>query len=106
MCRRCVRCSGPSRRRRARATRCTRSRATATPTSRNMTENGKADRVEKFMAGAQAFIKHVVSDFDNYDFYTGSSEKLDGSIVLAYWEDESASGPVFYLFNDCLKEIK
>ena len=71
-----------------------------------LVEQKKEDRVEKFMAGAQAFIKHVISDFDNYDFYTGASEKLEGSVVLSYWEDESASGPVFYLFNDSLKEIK
>jgi hypothetical protein len=58
------------------------------------------------MKGAQAFIGSVVKNFDEWEFYTGSSESLDGSIVLSYWEDESASGPMFYLFKDCLKEIK
>merc|ERR1711957_415764 len=63
----------------------------------------KEDRVEKFMAGAQTFIKKVVGNFDDYEFYTGSSESLEGSIVLSFWEDESASGPMFYLFKDALK---
>ena len=71
-----------------------------------LVEQKKEDRVEKFMAGAQNFIKKVVSDFDAWEFYTGASESLEGSIVLAFWEDESASGPVFYLFNDALKEVK
>lgn len=69
-------------------------------------EQKKEDRVEKFMAGAQTFIKKVVSNFDDYEFYTGSSESLEGSIVLSFWEDESASGPMFYLFKDALKEVK
>jgi hypothetical protein len=93
--------------------------------------NGKEDRVEKFQKGAQDFIKLVVADFDNWELYvffivkfiwnflknkfffyllffsyTGASEKLDGSIVMSYWFDESASGPVFCLFNDSMKEIK
>ena len=58
------------------------------------------------MAGAQAFVKEVVGKFDEWEFYTGSSESLDGSVVMSFWEDESASGPMFYLFKDALKEIK
>jgi hypothetical protein len=71
-----------------------------------LTENGKEARVEAFMKGAQEFVKSVVANFDQYEFYTGASEKLDGSVVLSFWEDESASGPIFYLFKDALKEIK
>lgn len=65
-----------------------------------------AERVERFQKGMTAFIKHVVSDFSNYEFYLGSSESMDGSIVLSYWEDESAAGPVFYFFRDALNEEK
>jgi len=38
--------------------------------------------------------------------FTGVSESIDGSIAIAFWEDESASGPVFYFFKDSLKEVK
>ena len=41
-------------------------------------ENGKKYRVEAFQKGAQDFIKFVVSKFTDFEFYTGSSEKLDG----------------------------
>jgi hypothetical protein len=71
-----------------------------------LTETGNEARVESFQKGAQDFIKTVVGNFENYEFYTGASESLDGSIVLSSWEDDSASGPVFYLFKDALKEIK
>jgi len=69
-------------------------------------ENDKKDRVEAFQKGAQDFVKFVVSKFNDFEFYTGASEKIDGSIVFSYWEDESAAGPVFYYFRDSLREVK
>jgi len=69
-------------------------------------ENGKKDRVEAFQKGAQDFVKYVVSKFNDFEFYTGSSESLEGSIVFSFWEDDTASGPVFYYFRDSLKEVK
>jgi hypothetical protein len=69
-------------------------------------ENGKADRVPEFQAGAQEFIKFVISKFDEFEFYTGTKESLDGGIIFSFWEDETASGPVFYYFFDSLKEVK
>ena len=68
--------------------------------------NGKADRVDAFMKGAQEFIKYVVSKFDEFTFYLGTSESMEGALVFSFWEDESAAGPVFYFFKDGLKEIK
>jgi hypothetical protein len=68
--------------------------------------NGKADRVDAFMKGAQEFIKFVVSKFDDFTFYLGSSESLDGAVIFSFWEDETAAGPVFYYFKDGYKEIK
>ena len=64
-------------------------------------------RVDGFMKGIGAFIKQVVGEnFNDYVFYTGSKETLDGGIAISYWEDESAAGPMFYFFRDGLKEIK
>ena len=70
--------------------------------------NGKNDRVASFQLGANEFAKKIASDFENYEFYTGSSDSdnLDGSIVATYWEDEGLTGPVFYFFKDALKEVK
>jgi hypothetical protein len=68
--------------------------------------NGQADRVASFQAGAQEFIKFLITKFDELEFYTGSKESLDGSIIIGFWEDETAAGPVMYYFKDSLKEIK
>ena len=68
--------------------------------------NGQNERAEQFQKGLTAFVKKVMGDFTNYEFYTGTSESLEGSIVLSFWEDESATGPIFYFFKDALKEIK
>ena len=72
-------------------------------------ENGKADRVDGFKTGAQAFIKFIVPKYDEIELYTGANgENDDGEIVggvcVSYWEDDSAKGPMFYFFKDGLKE--
>ena len=73
-------------------------------------EHDKKDRVETFKKGATAFIKFIVPHFDDLELYTGSShqehEDVEGGIAIAYWEDESAKGPVLYFFKDALKEEK
>ena len=68
--------------------------------------NGKADRVTTFMAGAQEFVKFCVGKFEELEFYLGTSESLEGGLIITFWDDETASGPVFYYFKDSLKEVK
>ncbi len=69
-------------------------------------ENGKENRVADFQKGAQNFVKSVVPKFDDFTFYLGTSESMDGALVLSFWENEEAAGPMFYFFKDGLKEIK
>ena len=73
-------------------------------------ENGKKDRIDTFKKGATDFIKFIVPHYDEIELYTGAShndeDDLEGGIVIQYWEDESASAPVLYLFNDALTEEK
>ena len=72
--------------------------------------NGKSDRVDTFKKGATEFIKFIVPHYDEVELYTGSShhddDDLEGGIVIQYWEDEEAPGPVLYYFKDALKEEK
>jgi len=68
--------------------------------------NGKTDRVAEFQKGANDFIKFVVGKFDDFTFYTGTSENVEGGIALSYWENDSDPGPVFFYFKDALKEVK
>lgn len=73
-------------------------------------EANGADRVDDFMKGADEFFKFVRQEredkFDEFTFYTGASESMDGSIVISYWEDDTAPGPVFCFFKDSLKEVE
>jgi hypothetical protein len=69
-------------------------------------ENGRDDRVKGFQTGAAEFFKFVKQKFDEFTFYTGSSESEEGTIICSYWEKEDAAGPVFFFFKDGLKEIK
>jgi len=74
-----------------------------------MEENGKKDRVDGFKKGAQAFIKFIIPHFDDIEIYTGANGENDegeivGSVCISYWEDDTATGPMFYFFKDGLKE--
>ena len=73
-------------------------------------ENGKSERVPIFKKGATAFIKYIVPKFDEVEIYVGASkhedDELSGGLAISLWEDDSASGPVFYFFKDALKEVK
>ncbi|KNH04185.1 IgE-dependent histamine-releasing factor [Perkinsela sp. CCAP 1560/4] len=59
--------------------------------------------VDTFKQGAQAFIKKVLSEFDEYQFFTGESMDPEGITVLAKWDGEDA---YFYYFKDGLKGEK
>lgn len=75
-------------------------------------DNGKADRVPTFKKGATDFTKFIVKKYDEIEnIYVGKShseddDEIKGGIGITYWEDESAKGPVLYLFKDGLKEVK
>merc|ERR1711976_797419 len=73
----------------------------------NMKSNGKTDDDVKFFQGkVQEFVKRIVGDFDNWEFYQGSKEDDEAGLVFSYWEDESAAGPMFYYIRAGYKEVK
>lgn len=72
----------------------------------HLDENGPEGRSDEFQKGAQEFVKFVISKFDEFEFYLGTSEKLEGALIFSFWEDEAAAGPMFYFFKDAVKEVK
>jgi len=62
-------------------------------------------RVEAFQAGAQSFVKTVVGNFSNYDFYTGENMDLDAMVVLLGYKEDGAT-PYLYFWKDGLNEEK
>jgi len=66
-------------------------------------EKENPDRVEGFMKAAQAFVKKIVTDFDQYQFFTGEKMDVDGMVAFLRWDGET---PYFYIWKDGLKQEK
>jgi len=62
-------------------------------------------RVDAFKAGAQAVVKKILGDFDNYFFYLGESMDPEGLVVLMYYKD-GEDIPRFWVFKDGVKAEK
>jgi len=63
------------------------------------------DRVSAFESGAQAFAKKIVSNFKDYEFYTGESMNIEGMIALLNYREDGTT-PYFTFWKDGLKEVK
>merc|ERR1712054_737606 len=63
------------------------------------------DRVAAFQKEAQAYAKKILSNFADYDFYTGESLSADAQIILLHYGDDGMS-PTFYFWSDGLVEEK
>ncbi|KAJ6485069.1 Mss4-like protein [Mycena vitilis] len=65
----------------------------------------KPDRVDAFEKGAAAFAKKVVTNFKDYEFYTGENMNPDGMVALLNYREDGVT-PYFTFWKDGLKEIK
>ena len=61
------------------------------------------DRVADFQAGAQTFVKKVIAEFDDYQFFLGESSTDEGIVILCKWDNEDA---IFYYWKDGLRGEK
>jgi len=71
----------------------------------NHIQEHKPQRAATFQKEAQAYAKKILSNFKEYDFYTGESMSLDCQIVLLHYGDDGMS-PTFYFWSDGLVEQK
>ena len=58
---------------------------------------------KQFQAGAQVFMKKVLKDFGDYQFFLPESMSDEGIIVLCRWDGEDA---IFYYWRHGLKDEK
>ncbi|KAK7695850.1 hypothetical protein QCA50_000488 [Cerrena zonata] len=65
----------------------------------------KPDRVDAFKSGAAAYAKKIISNFKDYEFYTGESMNPDGMVALLNYREDGVT-PYFTFWKDGLKEIK
>jgi hypothetical protein len=65
----------------------------------NIKENGGNGAI--FQNDAQAFVKDVLTHFNDYVFYTGSSHDAEAMIILCKWGEDGVT-PYFFLWKDGL----
>ena len=75
------------------------------PTRLKQLSEGPAERADKFKRDGQIFIKWVVDNFDEFDFFTGSSNDPNDFFLFCK-HDESGSIPFFYLIADAVESEK
>jgi hypothetical protein len=68
-------------------------------------EKTNPGRVAAFMKAAQAFVKDVLANFDDYKFYMGESNDPSAQIVLMKWSEDGQT-PYVYVFKDGVVETK
>ena len=50
-------------------------------------------------------VKDILSNFDEYSFYTPESYDTENSLIMAYYKEEALT-PTFRYFMDGLREEK
>jgi len=66
----------------------------------------KPERAPVFQKNVQAFVKKIIDNFKDYDFYVGENGlELDGMVVLMFYKEDGVT-PYFYYFKDGLIEEK
>jgi hypothetical protein len=66
-------------------------------------ESEKSDEVDSFMKGAAKFVKEVLGDFSEYQFFLGEKMDADGMVALMKWDGET---PKMYFFKHALDAEK
>lgn len=61
------------------------------------------ERVDSFQKGASEFIKYVMSRFDEFKFYSGTSYDTEAMYVLSIYKQDTDPAPVFYFFADGMR---
>ena len=60
------------------------------------------DRVEVFEKKVQSFVKKILENFKDYEFYVGESMNPDGMVALLNYREDGIT-PFFTFFKDGLK---
>jgi len=66
-------------------------------------EEKNPERVPTFQKNAQNYVKKVLSNFSEYQFFTGENMDPEGMVILLIWRDDK---PVMIYFKDGFEEMK
>ncbi|KAI0011767.1 translationally-controlled tumor protein [Xylariaceae sp. FL0662B] len=68
-------------------------------------KGASAEEVKDFQTKAQAFAKKIISNFKDYEFYTGENMDVDGMVVLLNYRDDGIT-PYVTIWKHGLDEMK
>jgi hypothetical protein len=68
-------------------------------------EKNQPERVESFMKNLNVFIKGVIENFNDYEFYQGESNSTEGMVVLMNYSNDGMTQYLYY-FKDGMKARK
>ncbi|ANB12643.1 Tma19p [Sugiyamaella lignohabitans] len=68
-------------------------------------EKTNPDEVAVFEKGAAAYVKKIIANFKDYDFYTGESMNPDGMVLLLNYREDGVT-PYFVVWKHGIKEEK
>jgi len=68
-------------------------------------QESNPDRVVAFEKGAAAYAKKIISNFKDYEFFTGESMNAEGMVALLNYREDGTT-PYFTFWADGLKETK
>ncbi|KAG1806761.1 translationally-controlled tumor protein [Suillus plorans] len=66
---------------------------------------GDPGAVTEFKAKANDFVKKIVGNFKDYEFYTGENMNADGMVALLNYREDGVT-PYFTFWKHGLKEVK
>ncbi|KAI9876777.1 MAG: hypothetical protein M1830_005722 [Pleopsidium flavum] len=63
------------------------------------------ETIKAFQTGAQAYVKKIIANITDYDFYIGESQDFDGMHVLLNYREDGIT-PYFTIWKHGLTEMK
>ncbi|KAI1212433.1 translationally-controlled tumor protein [Annulohypoxylon truncatum] len=74
--------------------------------AKHLKDSGKSEEeIKDFQTKAQGFAKKIVSNFKDYEFYTGESMDVDGMVVLLNYREDGVT-PYVTIWKHGLDEMK
>ncbi|XP_954451.1 p23 (translationally controlled tumor protein homolog), putative [Theileria annulata] len=62
------------------------------------------ERVEPFKTSVSEFVKHVLANFDDFEFYVGESLDYEAGLVYGYYKGEEVSPRLVFLKDGLVEE--
>ncbi|KAI2630658.1 translationally-controlled tumor protein [Hypoxylon sp. NC1633] len=74
--------------------------------AKKLADNGASpEEVKDFQTKAQGFAKKIISNFKDYEFYTGESMDIDGMVVLLNYREDGVT-PYVTIWKHGVEEMK